>query len=106
MGYGAARRVGVERLPRRVGAVAADRRLDRAAPGARPAAHQREVGALELVAADEPLQALVRLPGARDAKRPRRVAGEAVHDPGPLGLAAGGAVLQEAVHERPARVAR
>ena len=102
---GGARRVGVERLPRRLGAVAADRGLDRAAQGARPAAHERQIGALELVAADEPLQASVRFLRARDDEQARRVAVEAVDDARPLRVAAGGAVLQQAVHERPARVA-
>ncbi len=71
-------------------------RLDRPAPRARPAAHERQVRALERAAADELLQAPVRLLRARDDEQPGRVAVEPVDDPRPLRVAAGGAVPDEA----------
>ena len=49
---------------------------------------------------------LVRLVGARDDEQAGGVAVEAVHDPGPVLVAAGGVVLDQAVHERSRRVAR
>ena len=83
-----ARRVGVEREAGRVVAVAADRRLDPARARRRAPADEGEVGALERALADERGEPFVRLLGARDDEQPRRVAVEAVDDPGPLGLAA------------------
>ena len=75
-----ARRVRVERDAGRVVAVAADRRLDTPGPRARPAAHEREVRALEPALADELREPLVRLVGARDDHQPGRVAVEPVDD--------------------------
>ena len=57
MRHGVARRVRVERVPERIVAVAADRRLDPSAPRARPAADKREVVPLECAPTDEPTPA-------------------------------------------------
>ena len=81
MRHGVARRVRVEREAGRVGAIAADRRLDPAGARRRLAADERQVGALEGAAANERREPLVRLLGAGDDHEPRRVAVEAVDDP-------------------------
>ena len=102
--HGVARRVAVERLARRVAAVAADRRLNPAGAGARLAADERDVLAFELAVADEVLQTFVRLLGAGDDEQPRRVAVEAVDDARTVRLASRGAVLDERLRERAAGV--
>src|SRR5436305_52571 len=61
MGHRLARSVRVERPTEWIRAVASDRSLDRPAPRLRTAAHEREVLALELAAANEPLQTAERL---------------------------------------------
>src|SRR5215212_2720431 len=78
---GLARRIGVERPLERVAAVAADRRVDRAATRARPALHERDVLTLELAPPDELDEALERLVALRHDEQPRGAAIEAVHDP-------------------------
>ena len=105
MGDRLARRVGVEREPDRVVAVAADRRLDPAGTRCRDAADERGVGALERAFPDEVGEAAVRLLGARDDHQARRVAVEAVDDPGPARLSAGDGAGEQ-VDERSARPAR
>ena len=99
------RRVGVERVPHTVAAVAADRRVDRAAPRARLSDDEREVLAHELAVAHEPLQLFVRLRRACDDHQAGRVAVEAVDDPRALVLLpALGADERDRLRERPARV--
>src|SRR5919106_5615335 len=71
-----ARLRGVERAPRGVAAVAADRRVDAAGTGPRMPAHEREVAALDLTPPNRPLERGVRLPGARDDEESRSVAVE------------------------------
>ena len=83
-GDGLTRRRGVERVPRGVVTVAADRRLDAAAPRAWVTLDERHVLALELAPADEALHDLVRLGGARHHQQPRRVAVEPVDDSRPV----------------------
>ena len=78
---GVARAVRVQRLPGRVAAVAADRRLDPAGARSRPAADEGQVGPLELAALDQLLQPLVRLLRAGDDEQARGVAVEPVDDP-------------------------
>ena len=102
-----ARRVGVERVPHAVAAVAADRRVDRPAPRARLADDEREVLAHELAPAHEPLQ----LPRAPRASAPRPSARTCRgrgggRSPAALLLPARGAGERERVRERAARVAR
>ena len=94
----------VERVARLVGAVAADRRLDPPRARAQRALHEREIAPLDVPAPDRLLQPLVRLVGARDDEQAGGVAVEAVHDPGPVLVAAGGVVLDQPVHERSRRV--
>ena len=74
----------VERVPRAVAAVAADRRLDPPRRRLRLAPHERRVGALELARANQLLQQLVRLLRAGDDEQARGVAIEPVDDPGPV----------------------
>src|SRR5215212_611561 len=96
-----ARTVGFERVPHRVVAVTADRRLDPSAARARTAADERQVRALELTLRHLLLQPLVRVVRARDDQEPRGVSVEAVDDAGAIGLLpALGAELEEAVDER------
>ena len=71
---------------------------------ARPAADERQVGALELAAADERGEAPVRLLGAGDDEQPRGVPVEPVDDARPPGLAAGDEAGEQ-VDERPAGAA-
>ena len=80
LGHGLAGCVGVERLPRRVVPVAADRRLDPTPPRARPAADEREVVALDLPARNQILKALVSLLRAGDNEEPGSVTVEPVDD--------------------------
>ena len=75
-----ARRRRVERVPRAIAAVAADRRLDPPRRRLRRAPHERRVGALELARADQLLQQLVRLLRAGDDEQAGRVAVEPVDD--------------------------
>src|SRR4051794_27217569 len=77
----------VERDPRRVAAVAADRRLDPSRPRARASVHERDVRPLERAVTHELLQPCMCFLRARDHHQPRRVAVEPVHDPGPLRVA-------------------
>jgi hypothetical protein len=100
------RRGRVERMARRVGAIAADRRLDPARPGPRPAAHERQVDPFELSPAHERLQAPVRLRRAGDDEEARRVAVESVDDARPVGVAALEATGEQPVDERPAPAPR
>ena len=99
-----ARRVRVERLARRLGPVAPDRRLDPPAARARPTADERQVFALEPVAADERLQAAVCPFRPRHDHEPGRVPVEPVDDPGPIGLVASGRPPEQPVDERAGRV--
>ena len=101
-----ARRRRVERVPRRVGAIAADGGLDSPTPGARFAADEREVASLEATPPDEVLQTAVRLRRSRDDEKPGRIAIEAMHDSRTIALAAGDAVCEEALDERPPSHAR
>src|SRR6185437_12274940 len=100
-----ARRVGIERVPRGLAAVAADRRLDPARPRARPAADERLVAALERTLPDELLQPLERLVRAGHHEQAGRVAVEPVDDARTLLVLAAAREPDEPVHERPARVA-
>ena len=84
--------------------VAADRRLDAAAPGARTAPHERLVAPLERVTADEVAQATVRLFASRHDQQAGRVAVDAVDDPRPVRHLASGDAPEEPVHERPRRM--
>ena len=105
MRHRVARRIGVERLPERVVAVAPDRSVDRAAQRARPSGDERDVLARERARLHELLQPAVRLGRAGDDEQPRRVAVEPVHDAGPLRLVSTFDVVgEQPVHERPARV--
>ena len=104
MRHGRARRGRVERVAEPVVAVAADRRVDRAAPRPRPAHDEREVLAGQRTAPDESLQPLVGLVRARDDEKPRGVPVDAVDDPGPVLLPALGACGRECLRERAARV--
>ncbi len=98
-------RVGVERVAERIVAVAADRRLDRAAPRPRPPDDERDVLTRECTRVHELLKAPVRLRRARDDEQPRGVAVEPVHDPGPVGLLpALDVVGEQPVHERSGRM--
>jgi len=101
-----ARRVRVERLPGRLGAVAADRRLDPAAAGARVPADEREVLALQPAAAHERLEPPIRLRRPGDDHQPRRVPVEPVDDPRPVGLVSPRRVPEQRVDEGPGRVSR
>ena len=103
--HGLARRVGVERLPRRVVPVAADRRLDPSTPGARPAADERQVVALDLPARNQILKSLVGLVRARHDEEPGSVTVEPVDDPGPVSSPPPDRP-DEAVDERSASVPR
>src|SRR6266545_7579604 len=82
-------RVRVERMSHRLAAIAADRRLDPAAAGPRPADDERAVVALELAALHELLQAAMSFLRPRDDHQARGVAVEPVHDSGPVLVAAG-----------------
>src|SRR5207344_2998587 len=86
--------------PDRVAAVAADRGVDGAAARPRAAAHEREIFACERARPDEAGEGGVRLLAARDDEEARGVAVESVDDPGPLRVAAGGAVRGECVRKR------
>ena len=95
-----ARLVGVGGDARADAPVAAERRVDRAAPRRGPAVDQGEVLALELAPGELRLERRVRGLRPRDDEQAGGVAVEPVHDPGPLGiLAARGAPLQR-LHER------
>ena len=104
MRHGRARRGRVEGVAEPVVAVAADRRVDRAAPRPRPAHDEREVLAGQCTAPDESLQPLVGLVRARDDEKSRGVPVEAVDDPGPVLLPTLGACGRECLRERAARV--
>ena len=93
-------RVGVQRLPRRLRPVAADRRLDPPCTRTRPPADERQVLALQPVPADERLQPAMRLLRPRHDQQPGSVAVEPVHDSRPLRLPAG-RLAEERVDERP-----
>src|SRR5437588_329696 len=90
-------RVGVERVPERIPAVAPNRRLDPSAARARASDDEREIVALELTAAHERLQPAMRLLRARHDHQAGRVAVEPVDDPGPLGVATGDLVREQSV---------
>ena len=94
------RRVRVERLARRVVRSRPIGASIRPAPRARPAADERDVAPLDRALADQLLQPLVRLVGARDDQEARRVAVEPVHDPGPVAPPRRAARPSEAVDER------
>src|SRR5947207_8046633 len=103
---GVARRLGVERLPERVVPVAADRRLDRPSPGARPADDEREVLARQPAPAHELAQTAVRLGRAGDDEQARGVAVEAMDDARAVRLLpARDVVAEQPVYERPACMA-
>src|SRR5438874_2469935 len=70
-------RVGVERVPERIPAVAPNRRLDPSAARARASDDEREIVALELTAAHERLQPAMRLLRARRSPEARRGSGRA-----------------------------
>ena len=72
-----ARRVGVERVARRLAAVAADRRLDPAGPRARPTADERLVAPLERPRSDELLQPARTPPRCGRRRAGRRCRGRA-----------------------------
>ena len=98
-----ARSVGVERHAGRVPAVTADGasmrpRQERGLP--RTSARYSRV---ERSAPHERLKPSVRLRGAGDDEQTRGVAVEAVHDAGPVGLAAADPMYEQAVDERAAR---
>ena len=98
--YGLPRLVGVERASGRIAAIAADRRIDAAARGARPSAHEREVAALDLAPANRLLQRGVGVLGPRDDQQPGGVAIEPMHDPRTLRIrASGGAQRQKLAGE-------
>lgn len=101
-----ARRVGVQRLPGRIGAVSSDRRLDLPTLGARPAAHECDVAALELALPHEVLEPAVRLFASRDDEEAGRVTVEPVDDARSLGLAAGRSMRGERLDERARRATR
>src|SRR5205823_4317508 len=82
-------RVRVERVAKRIAAVAPDRRLDAAGPRARAADDERRVVPLQLTPTNERLQAAVRLLRARDDHESGGVPVEPMHDPRPLLVPAG-----------------
>ena len=90
-----------------IGRVATDRALDSARVGARHAAHQRAVDALDAVILELRGERDVRGVALGDDQHARRAAIEPVHDAGPQHAADAGeiaAVVQQRVHERAARV--
>ena len=97
-------RVGVERVARRLAAVAADRRLDPPGPRARPTADDRLVAPLERPFSHELLQPGVGLLAAGDDEQARGVAVEPVDDSRPLLVLPARGQPDEPVHERAARV--
>src|SRR6478672_7278681 len=101
-----ARRVGVERVARRLPPVAADRRLDSPGPGARPPADERLVPALELPRSHQLLQLHIRLLTAGHDEQARGVAVEPVDDARPFFVLPTRGQPDEPVHERAARMAR
>src|SRR5664280_3604536 len=100
------RLVGLERAPDRVPAIASDRRLDRSLARTRPAAHQRQILALDLAPAHEPAQPEKGRFAAGHDHQPRGVAVEPVDDAGPLGrLSPARSVCDQSVRQRPGRSA-
>lgn len=101
VGGGISRRVRVERLARRIRAVAADRCLDPAPPRTGLTTDECQVAALELATPDERLQAPVRILASGDHHEARGVPVEPVDDSRPLGIrATGGTVRSERLHKR------
>ena len=100
-----ARRVGVERAPGRIAAVAADRRLD---PPARERGRPRTSARYSRSSARPPherLQAVVRLLACARRRAGRDVSRSSRWTmPGPLGVAAGEAAAEQALDERAGRV--
>ena len=100
-------RVRIERPPQRVVTVAADRRLDPAGAGPRPAADERQVAAVERSLPNEVLEPGIGLLGTGDDQQPRGVAVETMDDAGALRyVAARDPAIEQRLHQRPARVAR
>src|ERR671922_489407 len=102
---GVARAVRVQRLARWISPVAPDRRLDPSLARSWPPSDERGVRALEPVAPDEPLKALVGLVRASDDEQSRRVAVEPVDDSRAFLVSAGGAVGEDAVDQGAGRMA-
>ena len=92
--------VGVERAPRRIAPVAADRCVDPPARRAGMALDEREIAPFDLAAADRFLERRIRLLRTSDGEQPRGVAIEPVHDPGPLGVSAGRPEREQLPRER------
>ena len=99
-----ARVVGVGRHPRAHAAVAAERRVDRAAPRGRAALDQREVLAGDLARAQRRLQRGVRRLVAGEHEQAGRVAVEPVHDARALRVGPAGDAARQRLHERARRV--
>jgi hypothetical protein len=97
-----ARRVGVERVTRRLAPVAADRRFDPPGPRARAPADERLVAPLELPGAHQLLQLLERRIAARDHEQTRGVAVEPVDDARPLLVLSARGQADEPVDQRAA----
>ena len=97
-----------------IATVTADRRLDRAPLGGRPAAHQGEVGAVDAAAAQHALQPSQRLVITGNDQQPGRVPVEPVDDPRPGAVAADlpdqpvdkrrAARARRRVHDQPGRL--
>ena len=100
-----ARVVGVDRHAGAHAAVAADRRVDRAAARRRAPLDEREVLAPIARARERRLQRAVRVLGLGDDQQARGVAVEAVHDPRALGLRAAGRAPGQRLRERAGAVA-
>jgi hypothetical protein len=105
MRHSLARRRRVERLSRRVEAIAADGRLDATAARAWTAANQGEIDALDSPTADQALQATVRLVGTSDHEQARGVPVEPVDDARPARLVPSGEGAEQPVDERSTRMA-
>ena len=97
---------GVERVPRGIVAVAADRRLDPATARTRVAAYESEVLALELAPANEVLKAGESLLTAGNHEQSGCVPVEPMHDASPLLRPAHGASATKGAGERSGDVPR
>ena len=99
-----ARVVGVGRHPRAHAPVAPQRRVDRAAARGRAPLDQRQVLARDRPRLQRVAQRAVHGLRARHHEQPRRVAIEAMHDPGARGVVAAGGDRAQRLRERPRAV--